>query len=113
VKSLTKILRQNKLTNKKDIEKFLVGKTVKISAKRNINNYGNIGDTFVVEKVDNLVFDEDPYAQLKDFHNKIYFTDLELCRKPNRKSRAEKVLNIIEETACSLDHFNMLNNIFR
>lgn len=113
MKSLTKILRQKKITTKQDLEKFLVGKSVKIIAKRNEHNYGKVGDTFLVEKIDNLCWDDDPHAQLKDYRNRIYFTDLELCPKKYR-TKTERVMQLIHNNSVtSLEHLGMLNNIFR
>lgn len=112
MKSLTKILRQKKLSTKENIAKFLVGKTVKIVAKRNEHKYGKVGDTFIIDKIDNLCWDEDPHAQLKDYKNKIYFTDLELCRKAN-VSKTERVMKLIHDNSItSLDHLGTLHNIF-
>ncbi len=111
MKSLTKILKQKKLSTKENIAKFLVGKTVKITAKRNEHNYGKIGDTFLIEKVDNLCWDEDPHAQLKDYKNRIYLTDLELC--PKTRTKTERVMKLIHDTkVTSMEHLGMLHNIF-
>lgn len=112
MKSLTKILRQKKLSNKETISKFLVGKTVKIIAKRNEHNYGRVGDTFIIDKIDNLCWDEDPHAQLKDYKNRIYFTDIELCRK-TKQTKTERVMKLIHDNSVtSLEHLGMLHNIF-
>ena len=112
MKSLTKILRQKKLSKKEDIAKFLVGKNVKITAKRNEHNYGKIGDTFTIDKVDNLCWDNDPHAQLKDYKNRIFLTDLELCPKKYR-TKTERVMRLIHDNGVtSMEHLGLLQNIF-
>ena len=111
MRNLQKTLINKKLTTKKDIAKFLVGKTVKITGKQNFNNYGKIGDTFVVQKVDNYN-PEDPSAQLKDYCNKIYLDDLELCRR-NRRGKI-KIKEIIQDVGLSsLEQRTLIQNIFK
>ena len=111
MRNLQKTLINKNLKSKKEIERFLVGKTVKITGKQNANNYGNIGDTFVVQKVDNFNT-EDSSAQLKDYCNKIFFNDLELCRRNRRKS--VKILDIIQDTGLSsLEQHTLIQNIFK
>ena len=111
MRNLHKTLSHKNLTTKKDIAGFLIGKTVKITGKQNANNYGSIGDTFVVQKVDNYN-PEDPSAQLKDYCNKIFFDDLELCRRNRRKSI--KIKDIIQDIGLSsLDQHRLIQNIFK
>ena len=99
--NLHNILRQKNLTTKEEVANFLVVKTVTIVSKSNENNYGKIGDKFIVEKVGNFNFGTKPYAQLKNYCNKIYFSDLQLVinftdNKGDIPSDKVKKMNIYE-----------------
>ena len=113
MRNLYKLLKSKNITSKKEVSGFLIGKTVKIVAKQNPNNYGNIGDTFVVQKIDNFNFDDNPHAQLKDFCNKIYFEDLELCGRNRRKNKV-KLMDIVQDIGLSsLEKNKLIQNIFK
>jgi hypothetical protein len=112
MKNLHRVLLQKNITTKEELQKYLIGKTAKIISKKHPNNYGKIGSQFVIEKVDNLHFDdENPHAQLKDFCNKIYFKDIELV---GRKPKTELVTKLLHNVgASSLDQLSLIQNIFK
>ena len=111
MQNLNEVITNKKIKTQKQFNKFLIGKTVRIIAKRNPNNSGSIGDTFVVEKVANINIDgKNSHDQLKDYCNKIYFTDIEICPIKNKS----QLLDIMQDASLtSLEQYNLVQNIFK